>query len=323
MDSDGDKLHDDIEVELWFNPDEPNIDGDSFNDYDEWLNDTDPYVYNMTVAESAEAFKQGGIRGDFIEAENIETLLGQIAFSFVPVVADLRDYIANTFVNGDSISAIFNVGGALADIIPGLGVAGDAAKALPKLSKFVVKYADDAPKVIEAIIQASKHFPESDEVIPALVKILPAGTVDNIIKSVKNGGNFTEANYAKLLNVCESAGKNADEIVKATKFSNFKALKKYLGDPGDKKTWHHLVEQCQAKSTRSGFDVKDINTVSNVRATPDDVHTAISAYYSSKQKFTGDKTVRDWLNGQSYEEQLKFGIEKWEEFMKQFGYPID
>ena len=27
-----------------------------------------------------------------------------------------------------------------------------------------------------------------------------------------------------------------------------------------------------------------------------------------------------WLNGKNYEKQLKFGIEKWEEFMPQFDY---
>lgn len=322
-DSDGDKLNDDIEVKLWFNPNEPNIDGDSFNDYDEWLNDTDPYVYNMNATESAIAFAEGTALGDFATADNIETLLGQISFSFVPFVADARDYFANVFVNLDTLAALANLGGFILDIIPGVGTAGDVAKALPKLGRFVAKYADDAPKVMEAIIKASKSFPASDEVIPALVKILPAGTVDNIIKSVKNGECFTEANYARLINVCESAGKNADEIVNVTKFKNFRALKASLGDPGANKQWHHIVEQCQVKSTRSGFNVGDINNVTNIKATPNDVHKKICAYYSSKQEFTNGRTVRDWLNGQSYEKQFEFGLEKWEDFMKEFGYAIE
>ena len=67
----------------------------------------------------------------------------------------------------------------------------------------------------------------------------------------------------------------------------------------------------------------DINTVTNIRATPDDVHKKISAFYSSKTEFTGGKTVRDWLNGKSFDEQLQFGLEQWEFFMKECGYPIN
>lgn len=80
--------------------------------------------------------------------------------------------------------------------------------------------------------------------------------------------------------------------------------------------------ECQAKAKRNGFKVEDINTVANVRATPNDVHKEISAFYSSKQPYTNGKTVRDWLNGQSYEAQYKFGIEQWEKFMKQHRYSI-
>ena len=321
-DSDYDKLSDYLEIELWYDPLDPNPDKDHFNDYDEYINETDPYVYNMTVDESANAFVMGGLLGDWIVPDNIETLLGQIAFSFVPVVADARDYIANVFVNGDTLTALMNLGGRLLDLAPGIGVAGDAAKALPKLSRFVAKFADDAPMAIEAIVQASKHFPNADEVVPGLVKILPAGTIDNIIRSVKQGDDITEANFKRITDICEASGKNADEVIGVTKFSSFTALKKYLGDPGENKEWHHIVEQCQAKSTRSGFDVKDINTAANAKATPKEVHKEISRYYSSKQKFTNGKTVRDWLNGQDFDKQFEFGLEKWEEFMTQFGYPI-
>ena len=33
-------------------------------------------------------------------------------------------------------------------------------------------------------------------------------------------------------------------------------------------------------------------------------------------------TVRDWINSQSFEFQYQYGLEKWEFFMKQFGYPV-
>ena len=39
------------------------------------------------------------------------------------------------------------------------------------------------------------------------------------------------------------------------------------------------------------------------------VHRKISGYYSSKQGFTNGMRVRDWLAGQSFEEQTRFGWE--------------
>jgi len=81
---------------------------------------------------------------------------------------------------------------------------------VPKLAKFVAKHADDVPKVLDAIIQTSKLFPNADEVAIGLVKILPVGALDNIAKSIKNGDNITKAEYRKLQDVFEAAGKNFD-----------------------------------------------------------------------------------------------------------------
>ena len=322
-DTDGDGLSDGKEVDLWFDPTNANPDGDSYNDKEELANDTSPFVKNKTVAESSEAFLKGCALGDFDTADSIETLCGQIAGSFVPFAADARDYFANIFVNLDTKAALFNLGGFLLDFIPGGGSAGDAAKAFPKVGRFIGKYADDAPKVAEAIIQGSKHFPESVDAVKGIAKVLPAGAIDDVCDSIKNGSKLTKKDYDKLLDVCKVAGKNTDEVVEITKFRSFRALKKYLGDPGKDKQWHHIVEQCQAKATRSNFDVSDINKVSNVKATPNDVHKEISRYYSSKHDFTGNLTFRDWLNGKSYDEQYKYGMQVWETEMKKAGYSIN
>ena len=139
---------------------------------------------------------------------------------------------------------------------------------------------------------------------------------------MKNGKKLTQKEYDKLLDIYKAAGKSTDEIVEVTKFKSFRQLKKYLGDPGEGKQWHHIVEQCQAKTKRSGFDISEINKVSNVKATPKDVHKEISKYYSSKQRFTEGKTFRDWLNGKSYDEQYKRGMEVWEREMKKAGYSV-
>ena len=322
-DTDGDGLFDGKEVDLWFDPTDANPDGDSYNDKEELANDTSPFTYNMTSAERGDAFLKGGLLGDFDTADSIEVLCGQIAGSFVPFAADGRDYFANVFVNLDTKSALFNLGGFLLDFVPVAGSAGDAAKAFPKIGRFIGKYADDAPKVAEAIIQGSKHFPESENVVKGIAKVLPAGAIDDVCESIKNGNKLTKKDYDKLLDVCKAAGKNTDEVVEITKFRSFRALKDYLGDPGKDKQWHHIVEQCQAKATRSNFDVSDINKVSNVKATPNEVHKEISRYYSSKQDFTGNLTFRDWLNGKSYDEQYKYGMQVWETEMKKAGYSIN
>jgi len=56
-----------------------------------------------------------------------------------------------------------------------------------------------------------------------------------------------------------------------------------LGSPGKGEQWHHIVEQ----SKESQFGSKAIHNVDNIVAIPKDVHQRISAYYSSKQSFTG------------------------------------
>lgn len=58
------------------------------------------------------------------------------------------------------------------------------------------------------------------------------------------------------------------------------------------------------------FAAENIYGAKNVVELPTSVHQKISAFYSSKQeRITGKgfKTVRDWLNTKSYEEQYEFG----------------
>jgi hypothetical protein len=213
FDTDGDKLSDGVEVELWFDPTNANPDGDSYNDKEELANDTSPFVKNKTAAERSEAFLKGGALGDFDTADSIEALCGQIAGSFVPFAADARDYFANVFVNLDTKAALLNLAGFFLDFVPGAGSAGDATKTFSKIGRFIGKYADDAPKVAEAIVQVSKHFPESEDVVKGIAKVLPAGAIDDVCESIKNGSKLTKKDYDKLVDVCKAAGKNADDII--------------------------------------------------------------------------------------------------------------
>ena len=321
-DTDGDKLSDGVEDDLGFDPLNANNDGDSYDDYQELQNNTDPNTYDLNVDEAKKAFIRGLIFGEFETSDNIETLLGQITGAFIPYI-DARDYFANVFVKLNTKDALWNVGGFLLDLAPLAGSATDTTKVISKIERFAVKHSDDAPKVIEAISRISRVFPKSEKMIPAIAGALPASTLDSLVDTVKNGDNLTTANYNRIVDICKAAGKNVDEIEQAKKFKTFKALKKHLGSPGKNMQWHHIVEQCQAKKTRSAFDIKEINKVSNVKATPKEVHKEISKYYSSKQDFTGNLTFRDWLNGKSYDEQYEYGIKVWKEKMADAGYSIN
>ena len=96
-------------------------------------------------------------------------------------------------------------------------------------------------------------------------------------------------------------------------FSTFSKLKEFIGSPGDGNQWHHIVEQCQI--AKSGFTSTMIHATNNIYAVSADVHRQISAYYSSIQEFSNGMRVRDWLAGQGFDEQYKFGIE----VLKMFG----
>jgi hypothetical protein len=70
---------------------------------------------------------------------------------------------------------------------------------------------------------------------------------------------------------------------------------------------HHVVEQCQTLPTRSGFSPNILNSTDNLIRLPKDIHTNISAFYSSSVPGT-NITVRDSLNGLPFQEQFDFGM---------------
>jgi hypothetical protein len=198
-DTDGDKLSDGFEMEIWFDPLDPNPDGDSFDDLAEYENGTDPFTYDLSTVEYVSSFVKGLILGDFVECDNIPTLLGQITSGFVPVVSDLRDVIANAG-NGEWGYALLSGVG----LVP---IAGDSAKIAGTLGEFIAKHIDDAPMIAKAITTISEQIPD-------IVKYLPSSALDNIAKSLKNGSPLSKAEYSKLKKAFEAGGKNLDEIIK-------------------------------------------------------------------------------------------------------------
>jgi methyl-accepting chemotaxis protein len=114
----------------------------------------------------------------------------------------------------------------------------------------------------------------------------------NVIDEIAFHTNILALNAAVEAARAGNAGKG---------FESFNDLKKYLESPGEGNQWHHIVEQSQIN--KSGFSVSQIQNTDNIIAIDKATHAKISGYYSSKQAFTGGKTVRDWLAGQSYEAQ--------------------
>ena len=95
-------------------------------------------------------------------------------------------------------------------------------------------------------------------------------------------------------------------------FDSFSRFKSAMGRAGDNMDWHHIVEQ--TGSNVSKFGARAIHNTQNVVRLAREVHTKISAYYSSKQAFTNGATVREWLRGQSFEAQKEFGQRTLEKF---------
>ena len=89
-------------------------------------------------------------------------------------------------------------------------------------------------------------------------------------------------------------------------FDTYGQLKKEIGSPGEGNEWHHIVEQSQI--VKSGFNPQQVQNTDNVIAVSQTSHRAISGYYSSIQPFTNGLTVRNWLAGQSFSEQYRFGM---------------
>lgn len=212
-DTDDDGLSDYFEVDLWYNPRDPDPDEDGFNDKEEYTNGTNPFVYNLTLSEEAEELNRGFWLGDWETADNLSQLAGQVLSCFVPFLADARDYFANLFKNLDTWAAILNVAGFCTDLLTyGSEYGTDVAKTAPKLTRFITKYADDTPKVIDAISQTSKAISQNDEALSILVKALPDSSLNKIADSIKNAQNITKADYLESLDILKAAGKNIDSL---------------------------------------------------------------------------------------------------------------
>lgn len=99
----------------------------------------------------------------------------------------------------------------------------------------------------------------------------------------------------------------AAETGAAQTFKNWPAAKQALVSTTANPI-HHIVEQCQAKSSRSGFSLTQINSTDNLIRLDKATHDAIGRFYSGAAEGGGGR-VRDSLNGMTFQEQLDFGMD--------------
>ena len=90
-------------------------------------------------------------------------------------------------------------------------------------------------------------------------------------------------------------------------YSSFAKAKTALGPAGEGNVYDHVVEQSQI--ARSGFAPEQIHNPANLNPVPSYVNQLKANYYSTKPDWTGGRTVRDWLSGQSFEFQHGFGMQ--------------
>jgi len=95
--------------------------------------------------------------------------------------------------------------------------------------------------------------------------------------------------------------------VKNIGFNSFRQLKNYIGSAGRGNVWHHIVQQCQIR--KSGFSANLVHSTQNVVNLTRAQHIAVEKIYSGKiDGLTNGLIFRDWLAGQSFEAQYRWGL---------------
>jgi hypothetical protein len=97
-------------------------------------------------------------------------------------------------------------------------------------------------------------------------------------------------------------------------FSSFKDFKKVSDDDviirrypitGSGNEYHHIVEQ--GGDNEKNFSTDQLQSTKNIIPLPGPIHDMVSAKYSSEYDTSG-KTIREWLSGQSFEDQWNEGV---------------
>ena len=109
--------------------------------------------------------------------------------------------------------------------------------------------------------------------------------------------------------------KKGIKSLKGINFETFRQFKSVFGSAGGGKAWHHIVEQTPGNIQKFGArSLQNTDNLIKLPHGPGTIHEKISAFYSSKQKFTNGLTVREWLSTQTFQEQYDFGIKTLKDF---------
>ncbi|TEB06806.1 tRNA3(Ser)-specific nuclease WapA precursor [Pelotomaculum schinkii] len=127
----------------------------------------------------------------------------------------------------------------------------------------------------------------------------------NSLSDTFNAGWIYKPSYN--INLQQFANNEIRNFPNINGFNTFNNFKKAFGPAGDNLVWHHIVEQSQI--TKSGFSPTRIHNIENIIAVDRATHAKISGYYNSIDSFTNGMRIRNWLAGQSFEEQYKFGLD--------------
>ena len=111
--------------------------------------------------------------------------------------------------------------------------------------------------------------------------------------------------------------KEGIKSLKGINFETFRQFKSVFGSAGEGKAWHHIVEQTPGNIQKFGArSLQNTDNLIKLPHGPGTIHEKISAFYSSKPKFTNGLTVREWLSTQTFQQQYDFGIKT----LKDFGW---
>jgi len=89
------------------------------------------------------------------------------------------------------------------------------------------------------------------------------------------------------------------------KTSFVEAMLKAYGAAGPGKEWHHMVEQ--GGDNETNFSPEQLHSTKNIIPLPGPVHDLVTAEYASEYDDSG-VSVREWLSGQSFEDQWNEGV---------------
>jgi len=134
-----------------------------------------------------------------------------------------------------------------------------------------------------------------------------------IVNQAQNLGNAARSWFFGGSSKINKAHIFARGIIDGTMGKGFETaykVKNHLGAATSGHSWHHIVENSQI--AKSNFCPTIIHNTANMIELPGALHNKVSGFYSSIPSLdivdTGGKIFRNWLAGQSFEEQFKWGI---------------